>query len=271
MTTTGLSSAEARARLAAEGPNALPEGERHGLLALVAGVLREPMFLLLLGAAPSTSSSATCARRWCSRLRSSWSSRITLVPGAQDRARARGAARPVEPARARDPRRRASRASPGREVVRGDLAAAARGRSRARRRRPARGRRASAVDESLLTGESVPVASDAGPWARATASSSRHARRRAATALRAKSRRRARAREMGRIGTALATIEHRSTTPLRGRDARAWCALFAIVAPRAVRAVAALLRRHARRLARRRCSPGSRWRWRSCRRSSRSC
>src|SRR5512141_1920480 len=47
----GLAGAEAAARLAREGPNALPEAERHGLLALIASVLREPMFLLLVGAA----------------------------------------------------------------------------------------------------------------------------------------------------------------------------------------------------------------------------
>src|SRR5688572_23635370 len=48
---TGLAAAEARARLAADGPNALPSAQAHGLLALTLGVLREPMFLLLLGAA----------------------------------------------------------------------------------------------------------------------------------------------------------------------------------------------------------------------------
>ena len=46
----GLSSAEAAARIAAEGPNALPVPGRHGLAAIALGVLREPMFLLLLAA-----------------------------------------------------------------------------------------------------------------------------------------------------------------------------------------------------------------------------
>ncbi len=47
----GLTSAEAAARLAREGPNALPGGQKRRLLAIAAGVVREPMFLLLIAAA----------------------------------------------------------------------------------------------------------------------------------------------------------------------------------------------------------------------------
>ena len=43
----GLSRAEARSRLAAEGPNTLPSRETHGTIALALAVLREPMFVLL--------------------------------------------------------------------------------------------------------------------------------------------------------------------------------------------------------------------------------
>ena len=46
----GLSSAQAAARLAAEGRNALPAGGRRSLLSLALGVVREPMFLLLAAA-----------------------------------------------------------------------------------------------------------------------------------------------------------------------------------------------------------------------------
>ena len=46
----GLSSAEARQRLAQDGPNSLPLGRQH-MLGLLFHTLREPMFLLLLGAA----------------------------------------------------------------------------------------------------------------------------------------------------------------------------------------------------------------------------
>ena len=46
----GLSEEQARARLREEGFNDLPSTDRRTLLAIVADVLREPMFALLLGA-----------------------------------------------------------------------------------------------------------------------------------------------------------------------------------------------------------------------------
>lgn len=45
---TGLSATEAAARLAADGPNTLPTARRRSELAIIADVLREPMFGLLL-------------------------------------------------------------------------------------------------------------------------------------------------------------------------------------------------------------------------------
>ena len=47
----GLSQDEARRRLAADGPNALPGSRGRGAFALLGSVSREPMFLLLIGAA----------------------------------------------------------------------------------------------------------------------------------------------------------------------------------------------------------------------------
>ena len=47
----GLSEAEAARRLAEDGPNALPDDRRRGWPAIAAEAAREPMFLLLLGAA----------------------------------------------------------------------------------------------------------------------------------------------------------------------------------------------------------------------------
>ncbi len=46
---TGLSESEAQARLAAEGPNELPQPDRRTPLRIVLEVLREPMFALLIG------------------------------------------------------------------------------------------------------------------------------------------------------------------------------------------------------------------------------
>jgi Ca2+-transporting ATPase len=47
----GLDGAEAARRLAADGPNTLPDGAHRGWPAILADAAREPMFLLLLGAA----------------------------------------------------------------------------------------------------------------------------------------------------------------------------------------------------------------------------
>lgn len=47
----GLSGAEAGRRLAADGPNTFPDSRRRGWPAILADAAREPMFLLLLGAA----------------------------------------------------------------------------------------------------------------------------------------------------------------------------------------------------------------------------
>ncbi len=46
----GLSAAQAARRLAEDGPNALPGGQRRSLLSIAAEAVREPMFLLLLAA-----------------------------------------------------------------------------------------------------------------------------------------------------------------------------------------------------------------------------
>ncbi len=46
----GLSEAEASQRLLADGPNALPVEERHGLFAIAWEVIKEPMFMLLVAA-----------------------------------------------------------------------------------------------------------------------------------------------------------------------------------------------------------------------------
>ena len=47
MASSVLTSAEAAARLAAEGPNRLPVAERRGTAAIALAVVREPMVLLL--------------------------------------------------------------------------------------------------------------------------------------------------------------------------------------------------------------------------------
>ena len=49
--TNGLNAAEAARRLAADGPNSLPAGQRRTILHIIWGATREPMFLLLFGSA----------------------------------------------------------------------------------------------------------------------------------------------------------------------------------------------------------------------------
>ena len=47
---SGLAAAEAARRLAEDGPNALPGGERRTLVSIAVETMREPMFLLLFAA-----------------------------------------------------------------------------------------------------------------------------------------------------------------------------------------------------------------------------
>ena len=60
---SGLSESEAQGRLRSEGYNELPRGSRRTPFRIVLEVLREPMFALLLGAAPSISCSAISRKR----------------------------------------------------------------------------------------------------------------------------------------------------------------------------------------------------------------
>ena len=151
---TGLTARQAAERLAAEGPNALPEAGPRGA-AIALDVVREPMFLLLLAAAAIYLALGD--------LRESLVlvASILVVVGitvAQERKaeHALEALRDLSSPRAvviRDGER--SRIA-GTEVVRGDLLLLAEG-----DRVPADARLLEAatlqVDESLLTGESLPA------------------------------------------------------------------------------------------------------------------
>jgi Ca2+-transporting ATPase len=164
----GLSSEQARARLQRDGPNALPPDRSVGVPALILGVLREPMLLLLAGAAMLYAVLGDTSEAVL------MSASVALVIGTTvfQRGRAERALR-----RLRD------LASPtalvwrdgaltrldARELVLGDLLVVEEG-----DRVPADagivGAHALSVDESLLTGESMPVAKEpAGPGADAAA------------------------------------------------------------------------------------------------------
>ena len=151
----GLSSAEAARRLAADGPNALPSGQRRGWLTIALGTLREPMFLLLLGAGTlylvfgDLQEGLTLFAFVLATLG------LTLYQEGKSE-RAIAALRDLTSPRALVLRDGSAQRIAGRDVVRGDLLRLAEG-----DRVPADALLLSAdgvqVDESLLTGEPVPV------------------------------------------------------------------------------------------------------------------
>ena len=156
----GLNSTEAARRLAAEGPNALPAADRRSGAAIVLGVLREPMFSLLAAAAlvylvlGDLRESLVLAVSICV---------VIAIAALQERKaeRALEALRDLSSPRALVRRDGEVQRIAGAAVVRGDLLLLAEG-----DRVPADARVVAAndlqVDESLLTGESLPVDKRAG-------------------------------------------------------------------------------------------------------------
>ncbi|MFY0536052.1 cation-translocating P-type ATPase [Nannocystis pusilla] len=151
----GLTDAEAARRLTADGPNTLARDARRSLPALIVEVLREPMFLLLL----------TCGAIYLvlGDLREAMTLLVCVVlvlaisvVQAHRTERAVAALRDMTSPRALVVRGGLARRIAGSEVVRGDLVLLHEG-----DRVPADGvlhrAESMAVDESLLTGESVPV------------------------------------------------------------------------------------------------------------------
>jgi Ca2+-transporting ATPase len=194
----GLSSAEAAARLAAEGPNALPVPGRHGLAAIALGVLREPMFLLLLAATGIYLVLGDV--REAMVLGASIVGVIGITVAQERKAeRALEALRDLSSPRAMVLRDGERKRIAGREVVRGDLLILAEG-----DRVPADARLIAATDltadESLLTGESLPVDKRAGDSVFSGTLLVRGQGRAEATATGPRS-------EFGRIGASLATLE----------------------------------------------------------------
>jgi Ca2+-transporting ATPase len=157
---TGLSEAVAAERLRREGPNDLPSATRRSFLAIAAEVLREPMFLLLVacGAIYIVLGDAREALMLLGF--------VVLITGMtlyqeHKTERALEKLKDLASPRALVVRDGGQRRIPGREVVRDDVFLLEAG-----DRVPADGVALSAtnlvVDESLLTGESVPVRKTAG-------------------------------------------------------------------------------------------------------------
>ncbi|WP_447952796.1 cation-translocating P-type ATPase [Sphingopyxis chilensis] len=152
---TGLSENEARARLAAEGPNELPQNGRRSTARILIDVLREPMLALLVAGSLIYFALGDLQEALILALLAGLSVGITAVQESRSE-RALEALRDLASPRALVVRDGVRRRIPGREVVRGDRLVLAEG-----DRVPADGWVIEAhglqLDESLLTGESVPV------------------------------------------------------------------------------------------------------------------
>ncbi|TIQ35048.1 MAG: cation-translocating P-type ATPase [Mesorhizobium sp.] len=151
----GLSEVEARSRLLAEGPNELPRSGRRTPLRIAIEVVREPMLALLLGGGAVYLLLGDLREALILLCFATLSIAITIVQEARTE-RVLEALRDLTSPRALVVRDGQRRRVAGREVVRGDIVMLAEG-----DRVPAdlllvQGRDLQ-VDESLLTGESVPV------------------------------------------------------------------------------------------------------------------
>jgi P-type Ca2+ transporter type 2C len=161
---TGLTDAEARQRLQKYGPNVLPSGHKLTLFSIVLGTLKEPMLILLL--------STGLVYFLIGDLREAIAilASIFMVIGISTTQKHRTertleALRDLTSPRALVMRSEATRRIPAREVVPGDIIILNEG-----DRVPADGQVLESVllalDESLLTGESVPVDKQGGSTTR---------------------------------------------------------------------------------------------------------
>ncbi len=159
-TAPGLTEAEAQARLKAEGPNELARAERRTPLRIVYEVLREPMLALLLGGGVIYLALGNPKEALALLGFATMSIVITVVQETRTE-RVLEALRDLTSPRALVIRDGARRRIAGRDVVRGDTIVLAEG-----DRVPADATLVEGqdlqTDESLLTGESVPVRKAAG-------------------------------------------------------------------------------------------------------------
>ncbi|HVH76895.1 MAG TPA: cation-translocating P-type ATPase [Stellaceae bacterium] len=156
----GLSAGEAAARLESEGANELPRGEQRTLAAIAAGVAREPMFALLLGAGLLYLAIGDLGDALVLLAFATISVVIAIVQETRSE-RVLQSLRDLTSPRALVIRDGERRRIAGREVVRGDFVVIGEG-----DRVPADAVLLHAedveIDESLLTGESLPVKKRAG-------------------------------------------------------------------------------------------------------------
>ena len=205
----GLSQAEAAARLAAEGPNELPQANARSLLRIAFDVVREPMFGLLLAAGIAYLVLGQSTEAVALLVFASASVATAIVQETRSE-RVLEALRDLTSPRALVIRDGARQRIPGREVVRGDIVILSEG-----DRVPADGQLIVShdlkLDESLVTGESLPIARQAGEPVLSAALVVRGQGVAETQATGALSR-------IGRIGQSLGEIEH--AAPVLQRQTR---------------------------------------------------
>lgn len=159
----GLDEDEARRRLAADGPNAITDRERHGLLGTLRGVVTEPMFLLLLLAAGIYLLLGDLGEGLLLAFFAVVTVGLVILQERRSE-HALDALRELAAPQARVLRGGQVRRIPLREVVCGDVFLVGEG-ERVAADGLVREAVGLSVDESLLTGESVPVRKQAEPSA----------------------------------------------------------------------------------------------------------
>ena len=166
-TRTGLTSAEAEARLAASGPNVLPHPAGRSLGALVIETVREPMFFLLLAAAGIYLVLGDLGEGLFMLAGAGLTVALVIAQAARSE-RALAALRDLAEPFATVIRDATQRRIPARDLVTGDILLVSEG-----ERLPADVRFRTGepieVDESVLTGESAPVLKTPRPSAEANA------------------------------------------------------------------------------------------------------
>jgi Ca2+-transporting ATPase len=151
----GLDEAEAARRLESVGPNELPRGEGRGLLRIVAETMREPMFLLLIGAAALYLVLGDLGEGLFLVVGAMASIGLVVMQAARSE-RALAALRDLAQPLARVIREGRERQIPARELVPDDILLIGEGERLPSDARLVGGEVLS-VDESALTGESAPV------------------------------------------------------------------------------------------------------------------
>ncbi|WP_421836730.1 cation-translocating P-type ATPase [Novosphingobium sp.] len=159
-TDTGLTSSEAAARLASDGPNELARAGQRSVLRIALGVVREPMLALLLLGGGAYLLLGSLSEALILLAFATFSIAVTVIQEARTE-HVLEALRDLSAPRALVIRSGARLRIAGREVVRGDLIVLEQGDRIAADARLVEAHDLQA-DESLLTGESVPVGKVAG-------------------------------------------------------------------------------------------------------------